>query len=142
MPLATRLFIKSGILYLIAGIILSLISEIPDLGLSPLLLPVYWHMIVVGWITQIIMGVSYWMFPRATKGKRNTNSKIILASFITLNAGLLLRFIAEPFIPLISNNELIFWSIVISSILQLTAIILYIMEIWPRVRGKAKLSAG
>lgn len=142
MPLSTRLFIKSGILYLIAGIILSFISEIPDLGLSPLLLPVYWHMIVVGWITQIIIGVSYWMFPRATKGKRNTDSKIILAVFITLNAGLLLRFIAEPFIPLISNNELIFWSIVISSILQLTAIILFIMEIWPRVRGKAKLSAG
>lgn len=142
MPLSTRLFIKSGILYLIAGIILSFISEIPDLGLSPLLLPVYWHMIVVGWITQIIIGVSYWMFPRAAKGKRNTDSKIILAVFITLNAGLLLRFIAEPFIPLISNNELIFWSIVISSILQLTAIILFIMEIWPRVRGKAKLSAG
>ena len=142
MPLATRLFIKSGILYLVAGIILSLISEIPDLGLSPLLLPVYWHMIVVGWITQIIIGVSYWMFPRATKGRRNTNSKIILASFITLNAGLLLRFIAEPFIPLNIDSELIIWSIALSSILQLTAIILFILEIWPRVRGKAIPIAG
>lgn len=137
MPLATRLFIKTGILYLIAGIILSFLSEIPALGLGPLLLPVYWHMIVMGWITQIIIGVSFWMFPRPAKGKRNTESKIIIASYFTLNAGLILRFIAEPFIPLISNNEIIIWSIALSSVLQLTAMILFIIEIWPRVRGKA-----
>lgn len=137
MPLATRLFIKAGILYLLMGLILAFISGIPSLDFGQILLPVYWHMIVVGWITQIIIGVSVWMFPRSSRGKRETNSKLIFGSFVTLNAGLLLRFISEPFIPVLSDNLLILWSITLSAVLQLIAITLFILEIWPRIRGRS-----
>lgn len=137
MPLATRLFIKTGIVYLILGIILALLSGIPSLEIGHLLLPVYWHMIVVGWITQIIIGVSVWMFPRSSRGKRETNSKLIFGSFITLNAGLIVRFISEPFIPILNDYLLILWSISLSATLQLVAITLFIMEIWPRIRGRS-----
>lgn len=137
MPLATRLFIKAGMLYLLLGLTLALISGIPSLGFGQLLLPVYWHMIVVGWITQIIIGVSVWMFPRSSRGKRETNSKLIFGSFITLNAGLLLRFVSEPFIPVLSDNLLIMLSIILSAALQLIAITLFIIEIWPRIRGRS-----
>lgn len=137
MPLATRLFIKAGILYLLLGLTLAFISGMPSLGFGQILLPVYWHMIVVGWITQIIIGVAVWMFPRSSRGKRETNSKLIFGSFITLNAGLLLRFISEPFIPVLSDHLLIIWSITLSAALQLIAITLFMIEIWPRIRGRS-----
>ena len=140
MPVITRLFIKAGIIYLILGILLAFISELPSAGFGHILLPVYWHMIVVGWITQIIIGVSFWMFPRASKGKRKTDSRIMFGSFYTLNAGLIMRFISEPFIPFLSDHQMVIWAVIISSFLQLIAIILFIIEIWPRIRGKSRIT--
>ncbi|MEX0945208.1 MAG: hypothetical protein WD513_03250 [Balneolaceae bacterium] len=137
MPKTVRLFIKAGILYFLTGSLLAFISQIPSINTGALLLPVYWHMIVVGWITQIIMGVSLWMFPRSANQKRRTTDKFtIQCSFWLLNTGLILRFLSEPFIPLFPADHIVKWTVLISSILQISAILLYVIEIWPRVRGK------
>jgi len=148
MPRITRLFIKSGMIYFLAGIILALIAELPDVSTGNLLLPVYWHMIVIGWITQVIMGVSIWMFPRKQRGKRKEETFAANAAFWCLNIGLVLRFLAEPFLPFYFNESWIVLVIVLSSILQITAIGFYTAEIWPRVRprpvrkGKPKKAKG
>lgn len=136
MPRITRLFIKSGIIYFLLGIGLAFIAELPAVSTGALLLPVYWHMIVIGWITQIIMGVSIWMFPRKQRGKRKEETIAANAAFWCLNAGLIVRFLAEPFVPFFVNETWIVVVIIVSSVLQMTAIGFYIAEIWPRVRAK------
>src|SRR5690625_1372960 len=154
MPRITRLFIKSGMIYFLAGIILALIAELPDVSTRKLLssvylrMLVYWHMSVLGWITQVIMGVSIWMFPRKQRGKRKEETFAANAAFWCLNIGLVLRFLAEPFLPFYFNESWIVLVIVLSSILQITAIGFYTAEIWPRVRprpvrkGKPKKAKG
>lgn len=136
MPRITRLFIKSGMIYFLAGILLALIAELPDVSTGALLLPVYWHMIVIGWITQVIMGVSIWMFPRKKRGKRKEETFAANAAFWCLNIGLVLRFLAEPFLPFYFNESWIVLVIVLSSFLQIAAIGFYTAVIWPRVRPR------
>jgi hypothetical protein len=135
MPAITRYFIKSGMIYFILGIICAFIAELPFVSTGALLLPVYWHMLVIGWISQIIMGVSIWMFPRTKKQRENIESFPAVASFWTLNAGLILRFMAEPFIPLF-QGVMMTSVILISSLLQFAAVVLYLIEIWPRVQSR------
>jgi len=138
MPKVTRWFIRAGILYFIAGVALALLSEVPGFTAAPLLLPVYWHMLVMGWITQVIMGVSIWMFPRKYRDREKRESLLSWLAFWLLNSGLILRFLAEPFIPLIQNSTSITIIILTSSILQVSAVIAYILEIWPRLEPKHK----
>ncbi|NOG51527.1 MAG: hypothetical protein HND48_20470 [Chloroflexi bacterium] len=56
MPTLSRYFIKTGMLYLIAGLAMTLAMFLqPLLGWSPVLqafYPVYLHFIFVGWVTQ------------------------------------------------------------------------------------------
>lgn len=138
MPKVTRWFIKAGILYFIAGVVLALLSEVPGVKAAPLLLPVYWHMLVMGWITQVIMGVSIWMFPRKHRDRKKRESLLTWLAFWFLNTGLILRFLAEPFIPVIQQSASITVVILLSSILQVLAIVFYIAEIWPRLMPSVK----
>lgn len=137
MPTSTRWFIKSGMIYFIMGLTLAFISEFPSTGDSISLLPVYWHMLVIGWVTQLIIGVSVWMFPRKYRNRRKRESGLVWGTFWCLNIGLILRFLSEPFIPLLSNKILLPGIVIFASVLQVTAFFLYAAEIWPRL-GKRK----
>ncbi|CAN5358594.1 hypothetical protein BH23BAC3_BH23BAC3_35460 [soil metagenome] len=138
MPKVTRWFIKAGIIYFTAGIFLALIAEIPTINSGPLLLPVYWHMLVMGWITQLIMGVSIWMFPRKYRDKEKREFILTWLAFWLLNSGLVLRFFSEPFLPFFRESSVISFIVVISAVLQVSAIIAYILEIWPRLQSREK----
>lgn len=50
----------------------------------------------VGWITQLIFGVSWWMFPVISKEKQRGSDLLVWGVYGSLNAGLLLRAVAEP----------------------------------------------
>ncbi|REL38590.1 hypothetical protein DYD21_01170 [Rhodohalobacter sp. SW132] len=135
MPRVTRWFIKAGIIYFITGVVLALVSEIPAVS-SGLLLPVYWHMLVVGWITQVIIGVSIWLFPRKHRDKKKRESVLCWLTFWLLNSGLMIRFLMEPFLPLIQHRPLATILALTSSLLQVAATICYIAEIWPRLQTR------
>ena len=60
------------------------------------LVPVYFHLLMVGWVTQLIFGVAFWMFPRYSKEKPRGREGLAWAMYASLNAGLLLRGLAEP----------------------------------------------
>lgn len=138
MPRISRLFIKSGMVYLMLGVILALIADIPNFDTGIHLLPVYWHMIVIGWITQVIMGVSIWMFPGRTRRKTPVDSFYSKAAFWLLNSGLILRFITEPFLPRFQGNTLLVIIVILSVLLQIAAFAAYVAEIWPRLRPKKR----
>jgi hypothetical protein len=135
----TRWFIKAGMVYLVTGVFLFLLDSIPVLTININLLPVYWHMIALGWITQVIIGVSIWMFPRKRKDRKNLESPVAWAIFWTLNAGLILRFLVEPFPVFLSGILIVQIITVLSVILQLIAAVLYLIEIWPRVQPRKQI---
>jgi len=120
--------------FFVLSLVTGLITEI-NLAAPPAMGPVFWHMLMVGWITQIIFGVSIWMFPGRNRKEGLKAQKWGWLTFIFLNGGLLLRVISEPAVT-ISTSEI--WRIVLtgSALLQLLAAITYLIEMWPRIISK------
>lgn len=134
MPRITRLFIKAGLIWFLLSLAAGLLSAL-DLAVLPVLIPLFWHMLTVGWITQIIMGVSVWMFPGRTREEGFRAQPRPWLAFLALNAGLVLRVVAEPITagrPDAAAGVLLG----LSGALQLTGAAAYLMEIWPRVQSK------
>ena len=61
MPLLTRTFIKTAMIDFALALVLGILLT---LGISNGLFPVYIHLLVFGWLTQLIFGVVFWMFPK------------------------------------------------------------------------------
>lgn len=134
MPLITRLFIKSGLIFFVLALLTGIAMQVSWLRF-PSISPLFWHMLMVGWITQIIMGISMWMFPGRKKEESFQNQKFSWIAYAGLNIGLALRVIAEP---LIYIYPLSFWDamLILSAGIQFVAIVSYVIEIWPRVMSK------
>ncbi len=98
--------------------------------------PIYIHLLVVGWLTQLIFGVIYWMFPIIRRGNLRGDLRLAWAMYILLNVGLILRAICEPWHTL-SQDSVSGAGLVLSAVLQVIAGYLFVVVCWPRVREKA-----
>jgi heme/copper-type cytochrome/quinol oxidase subunit 1 len=139
MPTLTRYFIKTAMVYLaLALLTLLVLSAQPVLNLSPSLAvvrPVYFHLFMLGWVTQLIFGIAYWMFPKFSKDQPRRSEKLGWAVFILLNAGLILRAIGEPLTTLAPEANA-GWTLALSALLQLAAGWGFIFNTWDRVRER------
>ncbi len=141
MPTLSRWFIKSGLVYFVLTMILAVFLKLHPTGwlptsFIPALTPVFYHTLTVGWITQIIFGVSIWMFPRYTREQPRGKKQVGWASFWSLNIGLLLRVLGEP-LQTVSPSTVTGAMVVASAVLQWLGGVLYVIHIWQRVKGKA-----
>ncbi|NWF69023.1 MAG: hypothetical protein HXY40_08050 [Chloroflexi bacterium] len=139
MPRLSRYFIKAGLLYFVLAAMLgTLILGRSALRLPPEIYaftPVYYHLLMVGWVTQLIMGVAYWMFPKHSKEMPRGSEKLAWAVFIALNAGLLLRLVVEPLLmtlPALNLGGLL----LLSALLQWLAGMGFIINTWTRVKER------
>jgi hypothetical protein len=137
MPLLTRWYIRSALVYLIAALLLAVVLALP-INLPPFIRfmnPAYFHLFLVGWVTQMIFGVIYWMFPIITRAQPRGNERLGWASYMLLNVGLLLRLIGEPLVSTRPETG-VGWLLAISALLQWLAAVLFVMLAWPRVKEK------
>lgn len=137
MPAVTRWFLKSGMLCLMAGLLgLALLAARPVIG-GPAWVGALWptllHLLVVGWLTQLIFGVAHWMFPRSTAAAPRGNERLMWAAWVALNLGLLLRVAGEPRAILGHDTAPL---LLLSAVLQLVAAVMFTANIWPRVRAR------
>ena len=89
MPTLTRWSIKGAMIYLIAAMAVALLLAATRLWSLPgwigRLNPVYFHLLMVGWVTQLIFGVVYWMFPITTRQRPRGSERLGWAAFACLN---------------------------------------------------------
>lgn len=139
MPTLTRLFIKSSMLYLIGAMLLLLLISLNATLILPsfvsFLNPVFYHLLVVGWVTQMIFGVIYWMFPIITRQNPRGSLWLGWATYICLNLGLLLRVAGEPLLG-IQPKAGYGWLLVISALLQWMAAVFFVINSWPRIKER------
>jgi hypothetical protein len=128
-PRLVRYLIRGALICLVAALALGLVRAlIPANQWLAGAWPVYLHLLVLGWLSQLVAGVAYWMFPRVERGVPPTDWRG-WSVFFLINAGLLLRIIAEPtmmrgaWLPL-------------AALLQFLAMAIFAWSIWPRVRGR------
>ena len=125
MPPLTRWYIKLSLVYFVAA----LAASVWQAAGGPLwLTPIYIHLLVVGWITGMIFGVAYWMFPKFSKEQPRGADGLAVATFALFQAGLLLRIVAEP----LQAGGLL----VLSAVSQWLAGVGFIANTWPRVKER------
>ena len=123
-------------LYLVAALALSVAMQLPLADRVPLLRvvwPTYLHLLVVGWLTQLIFGVAFWLFPKYSSTHPRGNEQVGWASFALLNFGLLLRLIGEPQAMMGGDARVL---LVASAVVQLLAGWAFVANTWPRVRER------
>lgn len=139
MPLLTRWLIRTALVYFVAALVTALALALrPVLNLPEFtraLTPVYFHLLMVGWVTQLIMGVVFWMFPKFTKENPRRSEPLGWATYTLLNGGLVLRVIGEP---LLASTEgmLVAWLVVASAVMQWLAGMAFVLNTWARVKGR------
>jgi cbb3-type cytochrome oxidase subunit 1 len=139
MPLLARLHIKIGLVYFAVALLMGVLMAAQPLFDLPAgiitLRPVFLHLLIVGWITQLIIGVAYWMFPKKSKTNPRGSAAVGWAVFVLLNAGLVLRSISEPLFALQAGS---IWGglLGLAAILKVAGGWLFIVNIWPRIKER------
>jgi hypothetical protein len=127
MPRLSRFLIRSGIVSLVLGLTAGLLATL-DGGFAAVR-PTWIHLITVGWLTQLIFGVALWIFPRP-RVEAAYSDTIGWLGFWCLNVGLLLRVVGEPWLQFAGRGSSL---LVVSALLQLSAVVLLVSVLWPRV---------
>ena len=139
MPTLTRLFVKTSLVYLVAALLLALVFALGQATTLPPLLaatgPVYFHLFLVGWVTQLIMGIVFWMFPKYSREHPRGSERLALATYVLLNAGLLLRVVGEP-ARAVHPAPLWGWLLAASALLQWLAGAGFVANTWGRVKER------
>lgn len=137
MPAVTRWFIKSSLIYLAAALAIAVWLAGQPLGTEavPGLSAVFFHFFMVGWVTQMILGVGYWFFPKYSPEQPRRSERLGWAVFWLLNVGLLMRGLSEP---LFSMNGATTWGMVliVSAVLQWLAGLLFVINTWSRIKER------
>lgn len=138
MPTFVRYFIKTSIVYFVGSLLLGILLAASPVMELPVFLsslfPTYLHLFVVGWITQMIFGVSIWMFPKPRSEGRYGNETVIWVIYATINAGLLVRLVAEPGNLVWQTSTIVDVGLVVSAVLHWLAAVAYVYHVWGRIR--------
>ncbi len=132
-----RYFIKTSIAFLVLGIVTGLYMSYSkyffNSGNTQELISAHVHVILVGSVMMMIMGVALWFFPRAEKNDRKYNPDLILVTYWLMTISTLLRFIFQIFAGFIFIGWLNIL-IAITSTFQVLAILLFFFSMWGRIR--------
>ncbi len=122
--------------YLVVALFSGVAMQEPFATRLPLLRavwPTYVHLLVVGWLTQLIFGVAYWLFPRYSAERPRGSERLGWTVFALLNVGLVLRVIFEPWHTVAGRGGVL---LVLSAVLQLLAGWAFVINTWPRIRER------
>lgn len=139
MPDLTRWYVKSSLIFFVAALLVGLMLALNGLLQMPAFVaqlgPVYLHMFLVGWVTQLIFGVVFWMFPKFSPARPRGNETLAWVTFWLLNGGLLLRVFGEPATAL-NPGQGWGWLLAISALAQWIAGLLFVANTWQRVKER------
>lgn len=141
MPRQARVYIKTAFVQLLISLFVGALLLINaglrwQSGLN-VLLPVYYHLLMVGWATQLIGGVALWMFPVHSRERPRGDERLGWIAYGALNGGLLIRAIAEP-IHTLEPRDWSAWGLVGAALLQVCAVWLLVVILWSRVKGRSE----
>ena len=131
-----RLFVKTAFFFFLIGIISGIYLYAAKLffWISPYTLAsAHAHLLLMGGVYMMILGVAIWFFPRAKKDDRKYNPTWIYIYYWIFTLSTAGRFVFEIVFGLLTNSC---WSIAgfICTILQTVAALGLVYSIWGRIR--------
>ncbi len=135
-PLVRR-YIKTSFVFLLSGLALGgyIVVAQHVLGLYPprLLTTAHAHLLLVGFMLMIVMGVATWMFPRPARDDTRYRPELAEAAYWTMTIATALRAASEimtSFFGLLGLR----WVIALGGLGQLVGAALFVLNMWRRVR--------
>ncbi|HET9426098.1 MAG TPA: cbb3-type cytochrome c oxidase subunit I [Gemmatimonadaceae bacterium] len=133
-----RRYIKTAIGFLMTGLVMGIWMvvrrEIRNMHPTPYEISAHTHVILVGFVMTMILGVALWLFPRPDKTDERYRPHLAEAAYWTLTLGTASRFIAE-LARTHSAAGWLRWVVVAASIAQVTALALFFYTMWSRIRA-------
>ncbi len=135
-PLVRR-YLKTGIGFLLVGLVLGGVLlarwELAGVYPSPTLVSAHAHVILVGFVMMMILGVAQWMFPRPARDDPRYRPQVAEAAYWIMTGATVLRFAGEV------GRE---WSaalpvrtiVVAGGLGQIVGLALFFYNLWPRIR--------
>ena len=135
MPTPARWFIKTAFVFLVLALGVGAVLSVRTGAVAGFWRPAVVHLFVVGWLTQLIFGVAYWLFPRHSRESPHGRTSLAWVSYGLLNAGLVLRLAAEPGMALWAWDC---WrlTLALSAAMQTLGVLAYAVYLWPRIKTK------
>jgi hypothetical protein len=132
-----RRFIKTGIGFLFAGLVVGAIllirRELYGIWPHPYLVSADAHAVLVGFVIFLILGVALWLFPRAQKDDTRYRPARVEAAYWILLLGTGSRFFGEVLRVWVFERWLS-WLIVLSGLAQVLGLVVYFWAMWTRIR--------
>jgi heme/copper-type cytochrome/quinol oxidase subunit 1 len=135
-PLVRR-YVKTSFVFLAAGLLLGawiIVSEFL-LGRHPprLFITAHTHLLLVGFMLMIVMGVATWMFPRPARDDTRYRPELAEAVYWVMTLSTVVRALAEILVALSGAPS---WRpiIALGGLGQLAGAALFVINMWPRVR--------
>lgn len=131
MPPVSMLFLRTGLVMLVAGVGLGTLGLAQPDWMTPGWRTSHTHLLLVGWLMNTVIGVAWWMFPRIPGTM--APAPVVVAGWAALNGGLLLRVSVELFGDgMMVAPPPVRWT---SALLQFGGILLLAALMWRRVRA-------
>ena len=138
MPPLVRRYIKTSFVFLVAGLLLGgyvLIAEFLVGRYPPrLLITAHVHLLLVGFMLMIVMGVATWMFPRPGRDDARYRPAVAEAVYWIMTLGTALRAISELAAGAAEGGAPLRALIVLGGSAQLLGALLFVVNMWWRVR--------
>ena len=135
-PLVRR-YVKTSFAFLLVGLALGgyLIVAQFVVGTHPsrLLVTAHVHLLLVGFMLTIVMGVATWMFPRPAQGDARYRPELAEAVYWLIAPATALRAAAEVLLA-VSGAQWLGWLVAAAGLAQLAAAALFVLNMWWRVR--------
>lgn len=132
MPTLSRWAIKLGLIHFVLGIVLGATMLAAKAGYGPITLLnhrlVHIHMLLFGWLVQLVIGVGYWLFPTFLSGPKRGTPRVAAASVVVLNVGVVIG-TAAPWVP---QMGALGWA------LESSAVALFAVHAWPRIKSSSR----
>ncbi|MDZ7805442.1 cbb3-type cytochrome c oxidase subunit I [Thiohalophilus sp.] len=132
-----RRFVKTAFVFLILGLLLGgwmlLRRELYGEWPHPYLISAHTHIMFVGFVMFMILGVALWLFPKPSRDDPRYRENVIRWVYWLLLGGTLLRFGGELWRGM-DDVSLLAWAVIAGGFLQIGAIVLYIWTMWKRIR--------
>ena len=140
MPLISKVFIRTGLIYCVVALLLGGARWLGLLGVDPGWWaaggPAQLHLFMYGWVTHVIIGVALWLFPVADRSRPRGRAWLNWTAFVAINLGLVSRFVAEP--AVMTADPAYAWRVILvgSALLQTVGGLAFVLTIWPRVKTR------
>ena len=140
MPPLIRRYIKTSFAFLVAGLALGgfIIVQQHLVGAYPprLVVTAHVHLLLVGFMLMIVMGVATWMFPRPARDDARYRPGLAETVYWTLTVATVLR-AASELAAAYSPSPALGVAIAAGGLGQLAAAALFVANMWARVRMPA-----